>query len=208
MRKAIIVGLTGQTGAGKSTVAAMLERFGYSIVDADKVARLVTGKGSPVMKLLTDAFGEDIVDEDGSLRRDLLAARAFSSPENTRKLNDITHPEICRLIMKKVEGRFFMGYEGVIVDAPQLFESGLASKCTLVLSVTTREDIRLRRIMERDGVSEAEARLRMQAQLPESFFREHSDIILENNGTPESLHEQVTQAARIIEDVISGEFPR
>lgn len=208
MRKAIIVGLTGQTGAGKSTVAAMLERFGYSIVDADKVARLVTGKGSPVMKLLTDAFGEDIVDEDGSLRRDLLAARAFSSPENTRKLNDITHPEICRLIMKKVEGRFFMGYEGVIVDAPQLFESGLASKCTLVLSVTAREDIRLRRIMERDGVSEAEARLRMQAQLPESFFREHSDIILENNGTPESLHEQVTQAARIIEDVISGEFPR
>ncbi len=208
MRKAIIVGLTGQTGAGKSTVAAMLERFGYSIVDADKVARLVTGKGSPVMKLLTDAFGEDIVDEDGSLRRDLLAARAFSSPENTRKLNDITHPEICRLIMKKVEGRFFMGYEGVIVDAPQLFESGLASKCTLVLSVTAREDIRLRRIMERDGVSEAEARLRMQAQLPESFFREHSDIILENNGTPESLHEQVTQAARIIEDVISGEFPQ
>lgn len=208
MRKAIIVGLTGQTGAGKSTVAAMLERFGYSIVDADKVARLVTEKGSPVMKLLTDAFGEDIVDEDGSLRRDLLAARAFSSPENTRKLNDITHPEICRLIMKKVEGRFFMGYEGVIVDAPQLFESGLASKCTLVLSVTAREDIRLRRIMERDGVSEAEARLRMQAQLPESFFREHSDIILENNGTPESLHEQVTQAARIIEDVISGEFPQ
>ena len=208
MRKAIIVGLTGQTGAGKSTVAAMLERFGYSIVDADKVARLVTGKGSPVMKLLTDAFGEDIVDEDGSLRRDLLAARAFSSPENTRKLNDITHPEICRLIMKTVEGRFFMGYEGVIVDAPQLFESGLASKCTLVLSVTAREDIRLRRIMERDGVSEAEARLRMQAQLPESFFREHSDIILENNGTPESLHEQVTQAARIIEDVISGEFPQ
>ncbi|MBQ1544143.1 MAG: dephospho-CoA kinase [Clostridia bacterium] len=208
MRKAIIVGLTGQTGAGKSTVAAMLERFGYSIVDADKVARLVTGKGSPVMKLLTDAFGEDIVDEDGSLRRDLLAARAFSSPENTRKLNDITHPEICRLIMKKVEGRFFMGYEGVIVDAPQLFESGLASKCTLVLSVTAREDIRLRRIMERDGVSEAEARLRMQAQLPESFFREHSDIILENNGTPESLHEQVTQAARIIEDVISGAFPQ
>ena len=208
MRKAVIVGLTGQTGAGKSTVAAMLERFGYSIVDADRIARTVTEKGSPVMRLLTDAFGADILAEDGTLRRDVLAARAFSSPENTRKLNDITHPEICRLIMDKVDGRFLMGYEGVIVDAPQLFESGLSSKCTLVLSVTAREDIRLRRIMERDGIPEDEARLRMQAQLPESFFLEHSDIVLENNGSAESLHQQVTQAAQIIEEYISGERTR
>jgi len=205
MRKAIVVGLTGQTGAGKSTVSSMLEKFGYGIVDADEVSRLVTEKGSPVLFGLQGAFGTDVVDDDGNLNRKLLAERAFADAESTKKLNDLLHPEILRLIRKKVNGKFYSGYEGVVIDAPQLFESGLNKECTVILSVTAPEEDRLVRIMERDGLTEEEARLRMGAQLDETFFRENSDIVIENTGSTEALHGQVTRAVQILEEVISGE---
>jgi len=205
MRKAIVVGLTGQTGAGKSTVADMFSRFGFAVIDSDVIARAVTDRGSPVLKDLADAFGKDILDDTGTLKRDLLAARAFSSTENTKTLNRITHPEIVRRILNTVTDKFLDGYEAVVVDAPQLFESGLGAKCNVIVSVTASEALRQERIMARDHLSEAEASLRMKAQLSEDFFREHSDIVIENTGDEESLHEQVLRAARILEEVISGE---
>lgn len=205
MRKAIIIGLTGQTGAGKTTAADMLRKFGYGIVDADRTAARVTEKGSPVLEALASNFGQDIKRADGTLDRKLLAERAFADEKHTKLLNDITHPEIVRLIMKKVEGKFRYGFEGVVIDAPQLFESGLSSECSLIISVTAPESVRLKRIMERDGMTEEDAEKRMHAQLSEDFFKEHSDIIIINDGSTEYLHEQMTQAARIIEARISGE---
>ena len=83
MRKAIVIGLTGQTGAGKTTVADGLRHFGYQVIKADEIARLVTEKGSPVLQELAAVFGADILTEDGSLDRALLAERAFASPEET-----------------------------------------------------------------------------------------------------------------------------
>ena len=93
MRKAIVIGLTGQTGAGKTTVADGLRHFGYQVIKADEIARLVTEKGSPVLQELAAVFGADILTEDGSLDRALLAERAFASPEETKLLNGVTHPE-------------------------------------------------------------------------------------------------------------------
>lgn len=206
MRKAIVIGLTGQTGAGKTTVAEGLRHFGYQIIKADEVARLVTEQGSPVLTSLAFTFGADILKEDGSLNRALLAERAFASPEQTKKLNEITHPEILRLINKKVNGAFFDGYEGVVLDASQLFESGLNERCSLVVSVVAPEDVRLRRIMERDHLTEEKARLRMNAQYPEEFFRTHSDYIIENTGTAEELKLQLRQLAGLFEQHISGEL--
>ncbi len=121
MRKAIVIGLTGQTGAGKTTVADGLRHFGYQVIKADEIARLVTEKGSPVLQELAAVFGKDILKEDGTLDRALLAERAFATPEETKLLNGVTHPEILRLINKKINGAFFDGYEGVILDASQLF---------------------------------------------------------------------------------------
>ncbi|MBQ1370252.1 MAG: dephospho-CoA kinase, partial [Clostridia bacterium] len=139
MRKAIVIGLTGQTGAGKTTVADGLRHFGYQVIKADEIARLVTEKGSPVLQELAAVFGQDILKEDGTLDRALLAERAFATPEETKLLNGVTHPEILRLINKKINGAFFDGYEGVILDASQLFESGLNERCTLVVSVVAPE---------------------------------------------------------------------
>ena len=205
MRKAIVVGLTGQTGTGKTTVGNELKKYGYSVIDADKVARLFTEKGSPTLKKLAEAFGKEIIKSDGTLDRALLADKAFSNEKMLELLNSITHPEIVRLIMKKVNGEFFNGFEGVIIDAPQLFESGLDKKCNMIIAVTAPENIRLERIMKRDGISEEPARKRMAAQLPEEFFTQQSDIVVVNNGDNENLAKQVLYAARKMEEKISGE---
>lgn len=205
MRHGIVVGLTGQTGAGKSTVAEVLSRFGYKIIKADDAARLATEKGSPVLKDLQRAFGEDILHADGTLNRKKLAERAFSSKEQTEKLNRITHPFISHLMQKKIRGAFFDGYEAVILDASQLFEAGQDAFCNLVISVTAPEALRKERICKRDHLTEEEALTRMQTQLPESFFLTHSDIIIENKQEEAHLHALTAKAARIIESYIAGE---
>ncbi len=206
MRKAIVIGLTGQTGAGKTTVAEGLRLFGYQVIKADEIARLVTSPGSPVLKELAVIFGSDILNEDGTLDRALLAERAFASPEETSLLNGVTHPEIIRLINKKINGAFFDGYEGVVIDASQLFESGLNERCSLVVSVVAPENVRMKRIMERDGISQEKALLRMNAQYPEEFFRTHSNYIIENTGTEAELKEQLRTLVGIFEKHIAGEL--
>lgn len=205
MRRAVIVGITGQTGAGKSTVCEMLKKYGYAVIDADEIAALITEKGSPVLTQLSMAFGPGTLNEDGTPNRKVLAQRAFSDPSQTALLNSITHPEIVRLIMKKVNGEFWNGYEAVLIDAPQLFESGLSDRCGFIVSVTAPEELRLSRIIKRDGIDEESARLRMSAQYDENFFIENSDVVIQNNGDDERLKEQILYTARLIETKISGE---
>ncbi len=205
MRKAIVIGLTGQSGAGKSTVALQLKKYGYAVIDADAIARLVMEKGSPILPKIRETFGSDVFNPDSSVNRAALARKAFSSPENTKKLNEITHPEITRLVLKKVKGAFFDGYEGVIIDAPQLFESKLSYDCKFIISVVAPENVRLKRIMERDELTEEDALRRIRAQHTEEFFREHSNVVIENNGDEERLRGQVRLIARVIEEQISGE---
>ena len=115
MIKAIIVGLTGQTGAGKSTVGQMLSNIGFFSIDCDKLSRLVTSKGSPVLSELALEFGEDIIKNDGELDRKLLAKRAFATKEDTERLNNVTHPAIKKWWTKK--WCIFDGYDVVVVDA-------------------------------------------------------------------------------------------
>ena len=205
MRKAIKVGLTGTTGAGKSTLSEELKKYGYAIIDADAVARLATEKGSPLLPKLAEAFGQDVLNTDGSLDRKVLAKRAFSTPEATKLLNTITHPEIIRLIDKKINGAFWDGYEAVIIDAPQLFESEMAYKCNFIVSVVAPQDIRIKRIMERDELTAEEAERRINSQLSDDFFRENSDVVVENDGDEQKLKEQALYVARLIEVKISGE---
>lgn len=205
MRKAIKVGLTGTTGAGKSTISEELKKYGYAIIDADAVARLATEKGSPLLPKLAEAFGQDVLNGDGTLNRKALAKRAFGTPEATKLLNDITHPEIIRLIEKKINGAFWDGYEAVIIDAPQLFESKMAYQCNFIVSVVAPRDIRIKRIMERDELTQEEAERRINSQLSDDFFRENSDVVIENDGDEQKLKEQALYVARLIEVKISGE---
>lgn len=187
----MILGLTGPTGAGKSTVAGLLAGLGFAVIDADQVAREVMEPGSPLLLELRDRFGGDILREDGSLNRKLLAARAFSSKEGSAALNAITHPAICRQAKSRMEALAAAGNSFLLFDAPLLFESGADQICDVTACVVANDESRLARIMERDGISRDEGLLRMSAQPPASFYTGRCDYVLKNNGDAELLRTQV-----------------
>ncbi len=199
-----VIGLTGQTGAGKSSVAKLLEAEGFSVVDADQTARAVMEPGSPVLQEAAELFGADILREDGSLDRPLLAQRAFASPSETAKLNAVTHPAIVRSMKEQAESAFRKGCHYVVFDASQLFEAGMDPLCDRIVSVLADEDIRRARIMARDAIDTAAADRRMKAQYEESFFTDHSDLLIRNNGTLEELAAQVRAAADTIKHAGNG----
>lgn len=171
-----VIGLTGPTGSGKSTFAAMLRERGFYIADADRAARKVVEKGSPVLGALCEAFGADILEADGTLCRKKLAQRAFASPENVQTLNALTHPAIGRELMREIAAH--PDARAAVLDAPALIESGLREKCDLVAVVIAPREERLRRIMLRDAMSEEQARRRMQAQPPDAFYLDEADVVL------------------------------
>ena len=184
MRSYRLIGLTGQTGAGKSVVAQYLWQRGFSVLNADKMVADVYRESPVCLKAVAACFGSDILKEDGSLDRPLLAKRAFSSPENTALLGKLVHPFVIAETLRRLKGK-----EGpVVLDAPQLFESDMDVLCDCTICVTAPEEIRLKRILERDRITEEQARERMKAQLDEAFFREHTDHLIENNSGLPQLH--------------------
>lgn len=175
-----VFGLTGQTGAGKSTVAGYLSKRGFFVIDGDKLARLVTRKGSPALCELGTRFGKDILFEDGSLDRKKLASRAFSSKENTAALNAITHPYIDELFRNEIEKGTKAGFEYCLIDAAALLESPSRKLCEKIIVVVCPESIRLERLLRRDNITKKEAMLRMSAQKSEEYYIENADIIIRN----------------------------
>lgn len=179
-----IVGLTGPTGSGKSIAAEQFAARGFCVLDADCIARQVVEPGSAVLDALAAEFGGDILSGDGSLNRKLLASRAFASKDATARLNALTHPAILRRIEARIAAA---DSDRVLLDAPQLFESGCDHQCTVTVAVLADADIRRRRIMERDGLTQEQADRRMSVQFADNFYREHCDYILDNNGNSDAL---------------------
>ncbi len=185
-----VYGLTGKTGAGKSTVAAFLKEKGFYIIDGDVIARHITDKGKPALILLADAFGEDIIKEDGTLDRRLLASRAFSSRENTDKLNSITHPLITEEFEDEIGKAVKEGYDKSVIDAAALLESECKNLCDKIIVVYAPGEIRLKRILSRDGITEKEAETRMNAQKSDEYYFSHADIIVKAYS-PYNIEEQL-----------------
>lgn len=198
----IIIGLTGQTGAGKTSVGEILSRSGCEIIDTDKIAREITEKGSPVLLSLADAFGEDIL-ENGELNRKLLAVRAFFSRENTQKLNEITHPEITKRVKQRIEEAFKKGKKAAVIDAAALFESGEDKLCDFTVAVVCPENIRFERIMKRDGITQEQAGTRIKAQQDEKYYILKADMII-RNYPPFDLKEQIQRIIARMESEAYG----
>lgn len=187
MKNGKIIGLTGQSGAGKTTVLRCWEQKGACVFDSDLAVRRVYESGSPCLKAVAAEFGADIIRPDGTLDRARLARRAFADAARTQALNELVHPFVTAALLKQIKAA---RPRLLVIDAPQLFESNLDALCDVIVAVTAKEALRLSRICRRDGVSEAQARLRMNAQHDESFFRENADYVLENNGDTEALLHQ------------------
>lgn len=183
-------GLTGKSGSGKTTASMLLEKKGFYVVDGDILARKTTEKGSPVLKKLADFFGEDILLPDGTLDRRKTAERAFSTPENTKKLNEITHGEIDRLFSLEIEKAKKAGYENCLFDAAALLESPSKERCDKIIVVTAPLEVRLKRILARDSITEQEALRRINAQKDDEYYFRHADILI-RNYPPFSLEEQL-----------------
>lgn len=175
-----IIGLTGLTGAGKSTVAQKLIAYGCYHIDADKVAREVINNNENVKNKLKKRFGNDVINADGTTNRPLLASRAFADEESTNALNEITHPAVIEEIKSIIKDMEEVGYRGIIIDAIALFESGLADLCDFNVTVVAPKEIRLERIMKRDNITEEKALERINAQKDESFFTSRADFVLWN----------------------------
>ena len=175
-----IIGLTGLTGAGKSTVAQKLMAYGCYHIDADKVAREVINNNENVKNKLKERFGCDVINEDGTTNRPLLASRAFSDEESTLALNEITHPAVTEEIKSIIKDMEEVGYRGIIIDAIALFESGEDKLCDFTVAVIAPKDIRLERIMKRDNITEEKALERINAQKDENFFTSKADFVLWN----------------------------
>lgn len=175
-----IIGLTGLTGAGKSTVAQKLMAYGCYHIDADKVAREVINSDENVKNKLKERFGEDVVSADGTTNRPVLASRAFADEESTNALNEITHPAVTEKIKSIIDEKREAGYRGAIIDAIALFESGEDALCDFTVAVVAPEEIRLERITKRDNITVEKALERINAQKDESFFTKKADFVLWN----------------------------
>jgi dephospho-CoA kinase len=182
-----VLGLTGPSGAGKSRVAAVLASHGFAVLDADRAARSVTEPGSACLGELAEAFGAQIILPDGSLDRKKLAAAAFTDETAVGRLNAITHPHIMAKFKGELEELEAAGCKKAVLDAPALFEAGAESLCGRVAAVVATSELRLERILRRDGITPAEAARRLGAQKPLGFYMERADFIIENNGSEAEL---------------------
>lgn len=184
-----LYGLTGPTGAGKSLAGKVFSENGFAVVDADKIAHSAL-KDSECIENLRRAFSDEILDEKGNISRPLLAKAAFSSKENTDLLNSVTHPVITRLSLETFDKLSSQGYENIIFDAPTLIEAGMDKMCKKVICVLSPEKSRLKRIMERDNITEQQATARISAQHPDSFYTEKSDFVIMNDKDEKNLTER------------------
>lgn len=191
-----ILGLTGPTGAGKSTVSARLAQAGLLVLDADRIGHELLLPGSPVPPLLAQAFGADILRPDGSVDRHALARQAFSSPQNTARLNALTHPQIEQRMLDIIAANAH--YPATVIDAAVLIESGIYKRCDLLAVVLAPMQVRLERILRRDGISPDDARARMSAQHDDAFYLAHADFVLYNDPA----HDLDAQIQQLLERVL------
>lgn len=190
-----VIGITGPTGAGKTTALHALEALGAQIIDADAVYHGLLRDSAELRRALTAAFGEDILDGEGRIDRKKLAAAVY--PGRLEELNAITHPFVVAAVEEELarcaeEGR------NAAIDAIALVESGLGEKCDAVVAVLAPLEVRIARIMARDGIDEPYARRRALAQKGDDFFRSHADRVLENRGeeSPEEFSRRAEELFR------------
>lgn len=195
-RRSLILGLTGGIASGKSLVAEILRSLGALVLSADELAREAVRPGSETLRRLVGQFGREILQADGSLDRKALAERVFADARAREALNRITHPAIAALAEERLRELSRQGGRLVVYEAPLLFEAGAEKRVDAVLVVRIDEPLQLERLMRRDGLSEAQARARIAAQMSQQEKVARADYVIDNSGSPEATAEQVRRLFR------------
>lgn len=189
----IRIGLTGGIASGKTTVSRMLTELGARVIDADVLAREAVAPGSPGLRQVVDAFGAEMLRSDGTLDRKRLGALVFRDAQARQRLNAIVHPIVRRRMQEEIDRAQAAGLRAVVLDIPLLFESGLDGICDRVWVVYVDPQTQLERLMQRDGLSEAEARLRLEAQLPVEEKARRADAVIDNTRDATATRRQVAK---------------
>lgn len=186
------VGLTGSIGVGKSFVRGVLAELGSHVIDADEIAREVVKPGSEGLKAVGEAFGETVLNHDGTLNRSKLGGIIFADETKRTKLNNLLHPLIIAAQddrIREIEQRDPDGI--VIIDAALMIESGGYRRLDKLIVVHCRPEIQLQRLMARDGLSREAAEQRIDSQMPQEQKKKYADFLIDTSGDFESARAQV-----------------
>ncbi len=194
----LLVGLTGNIAAGKSTAARLFAERGATLVDADLLAREAVRPGTPALAAIVGRWGPGVLSPDGALDRPALRARVFDDPAELEALNAIVHPEVGRLRDLALGEARARGDRLVVCDVPLLFERDLAGEFDVVVLVDAPRDLRLERLVHERGLREPEAMAMIAAQMPAELKRARANYVVENAGTREALAEQVDAVWRAL----------
>ncbi len=192
LKRFLLVGLTGSIATGKSTVSRMFAHLGGRVIDADLLAREVVMPGQPAYLKIVEEFGSGVVQEDGTLDRKALGAIVFADPARRKRLEEITHPAIGARQQRILSVLDEEAFEGVVIwDVALLFEGGGSARMDRVVVVFADPETERRRLMERDGLSDADARARIASQMPIAEKAKLAHHVIDNSGTREETERQV-----------------
>jgi dephospho-CoA kinase len=188
-----LVGLTGGIGAGKSTVARLFAAYGAAIIDADALAREVLAPGTNTLREVVAIFGTEVLDARGELDRARLGRIVFADSRAREALEAITHPAIIAAAKERIDTLIRAGHRQVIYEAALLIESGRDAEMDLLVVVIADDEIRIRRLKERCGMSRSEVLQRFSAQLPQAEKAARADYLIDNSGSLEQTRTRVRE---------------
>lgn len=199
-----LIGLTGGISTGKSLVSANLISRGYTLIDGDVIARQVVEPGQPALKSIEKTFGPTVI-KDGALDRISLGNIIFNDAEKRKQLNQITHPEIYKVMRRKILGALWRREKYVFLDLPLLYESGAMVKyLSKVIVVSCDKERQLKRLIERNSLREEEAQSRIASQMPLEEKCARADFVIDNDGSRE---ETLKNLDRVIEELKKTTHP-
>jgi dephospho-CoA kinase len=197
----LLIGLTGNIGSGKSTVAQLLSERGATIIDADVLARRAVEQGTSAYSAIVERWGTSILAADGLIDRAALRRIVFSEPLELEQLNTIVHPEVERMRIALVEQARQRGDRLVVCDIPLLFERNLTAGYDRIVLVDAPRPVRLERLVRERGLRETEAMAMIVAQMPAELKRARADFVIDNAGTLTQLDQRVTEVwSALLED--------
>lgn len=202
-----VIGLTGGIASGKSTASSILKELNVPVIDADKIAREIVDVGKPALNEIKSAFGQDVMNKDGSLNRKYLGRIVFSDKEKLEILNSITHKRIREEIINRINRyREINIHPLIIIDAALLIESDMKTLVDEIWLVVVDEKIQKERLMKRDVIGEDDAMNKIKTQMTTEEKKKYANVIIDNNKDIDYLKERIKNQLGKRGDVTVDQF--
>ena len=201
----MVIGGTGSSGSGKSLLGKMLKSRGFCVINADETVHKLYSEDKSCIKEIANRFGSEAISPDGQINRNELGKIVFADKREKEALERIIFPRVLSVLEKLIKKA---DKNDVLLDAPTLFESGADCFCDFTIAILAEEKVRLERIKKRDGITETQAKLRLEAQPNDSFYIVHADKILYNNGNEKDFLKEAENLIKAIKAEGASECKR